>query len=199
VPVNHSAGPLPEGVVPTLLISIINILLNNRFQKYHSQLYPRAARHTDDPNGVAELSPGLPESARATLGTKPLNPSLSRVARRAERVYPIPVPRGSRGNPSIFNDLASPIGCWMFPFPRSEFRAPPSFDVSLFFILHSSFCLSINHQPSTINYPQTPFPTPPSSPAPAPCGPSTSQNQSLPGKPTSANPSALSTPVPAPF
>jgi len=31
---------------------------------------PRAGRYTDNPNGVAEYSPGSPESARATLGFK---------------------------------------------------------------------------------------------------------------------------------
>ncbi len=47
---------------------------------------PRAARHKNNPEGVAELSPGLPESARATLGITSSIPSISRAARRAQRV-----------------------------------------------------------------------------------------------------------------
>jgi hypothetical protein len=35
---------------------------------------PRQARHPDDTEGVAEISPGLPESARATPGLQSLQP-----------------------------------------------------------------------------------------------------------------------------
>jgi hypothetical protein len=42
--------------------------------------------HTDDTEGVEDISPGLPDSERATPGTDPFNPSLSREARRAKRV-----------------------------------------------------------------------------------------------------------------
>jgi len=34
----------------------------------------RAARHYDDTEGVEEISPGLPESSRATPGTRPIQP-----------------------------------------------------------------------------------------------------------------------------
>jgi len=47
---------------------------------------PRVACHINDPKGVAELSPGLADSERPTLGKKPLNLSISRAARRAQRV-----------------------------------------------------------------------------------------------------------------
>jgi hypothetical protein len=38
----------------------------------------------DDTNGVEEISPGLPDSERATQGPNPLNPQHSR-AKRGER------------------------------------------------------------------------------------------------------------------
>ena len=48
---------------------------------------PRAARHTDDTNGVEALSPGLVESARPTLGTQSLQPiHLARSAANAVSV-----------------------------------------------------------------------------------------------------------------
>jgi len=40
----------------------------------------------NDTKGVEAISPGLPDSERATPGPNPFNPSLSRVARRAKRV-----------------------------------------------------------------------------------------------------------------
>jgi hypothetical protein len=35
---------------------------------------PREARHNDDTNGVEDIGPRLPESARATLGYKVIDP-----------------------------------------------------------------------------------------------------------------------------
>jgi len=45
----------------------------SRFEnlEFRRNFPPRAGRYTDNPNGVAPFSPGLPESARATLGIKP--------------------------------------------------------------------------------------------------------------------------------
>ena len=53
----------------------------------YRQPFCRATRHCDHPNGFEDLSPGLPESARATPGTK-FNPSIT-FARNAgaQRVY----------------------------------------------------------------------------------------------------------------
>ena len=45
---------------------------------------PRVARHRDDTEGVAELSPGLPDFERATLGIQPLSTHHSR-AKRGEQ------------------------------------------------------------------------------------------------------------------
>jgi hypothetical protein len=45
---------------------------------------PRAGRHTHNPNGVAESSPGLPDSRRATLGNRPF-PTHPFRAQRGER------------------------------------------------------------------------------------------------------------------
>jgi len=42
--------------------------------------------HTDDTEGVEDMSPGLPDSERATPGDNQSNSSLSREARRAKRV-----------------------------------------------------------------------------------------------------------------
>src|SRR3569833_350637 len=37
-------------------------------QSFNRDFIPRVARHTHDAEGVEDISPGLPESARATLG-----------------------------------------------------------------------------------------------------------------------------------
>ena len=52
----------------------------------------RVAPHSGDPKGVEDISPGLPDSERATPGANPFNPSISRAARRAKRVSPDPRP-----------------------------------------------------------------------------------------------------------
>ena len=80
--VNREAPFTPPGPV-ALPLSISSFRLS---WPILSLSLPRGARLYDDTEGVAELSPGLPESARATLGFKPLHPSLSRAARRAKRV-----------------------------------------------------------------------------------------------------------------
>jgi len=45
---------------------------------------PRIARQRDDTEGVEDISPGLPDSVRATPGSNPFKPSFSREARRAK-------------------------------------------------------------------------------------------------------------------
>jgi len=40
----------------------------------HEILIPRAAPHNDDPKGIEELSPGLPDSERATPGGQSIQP-----------------------------------------------------------------------------------------------------------------------------
>jgi hypothetical protein len=47
------------------------------------------ARHNDDTESVEDISPGLPDSERATRGRPSIKSSLSRAARRAKRVSPI--------------------------------------------------------------------------------------------------------------
>src|SRR5690348_469596 len=63
---------------------------------------PREARHAGDAEGVEEISPGLPDSERATPGPNPLNRSLSREARRAKRVSLTPT------EPFILNGTLRP-------------------------------------------------------------------------------------------
>jgi hypothetical protein len=56
----------------------------NEWRDTHSAAL--AAQPYGDTEGVEEISPGLPDSERATPGLKSLNSPLSRVARRAKRV-----------------------------------------------------------------------------------------------------------------
>src|SRR3569833_585198 len=82
------------------------------------RFHPREARQTDNTNGVEELSPGLAESARPTLGAKPINPPLSRVGRRAQRV--------SRKPPitsAAFRQIVIP--CCLLSFCPVRYSVPP--------------------------------------------------------------------------
>jgi hypothetical protein len=72
------------GVVSHLLIhSATSIRIhapNQPIKKLIRDFHPRAARHIDNTKGVAEISPGLAESARPTPGTAKPNPLFSSFA-----------------------------------------------------------------------------------------------------------------------
>jgi hypothetical protein len=61
---------------------------------------PRAARNSHNTNGVAELSPGLPDSERATLGNDPFPPHPFRAQRGACRAIALATAEAKRVSPA---------------------------------------------------------------------------------------------------